>query len=48
MNTDTCQHDYEYSEESEPSKGLEYWTCSKCETTVVVSEYGDEIQEFPK
>jgi hypothetical protein len=29
-----CQHVWEYSEQSEPHKGHEYYTCRTCETTI--------------
>jgi len=41
----TCQHEWEYSDQSEPHNGIEYFACRRCETVAIAT--GDEIEFVP-
>lgn len=44
---DECTHDWEYSEQSEPHKGREYFTCRSCSTTAATDPRTGELIYLP-
>jgi len=42
---DDCDHEWEYSDQSEPHKGIEYFACRKCENVAIVR--GDVVELVP-
>jgi len=44
---DECAHDWEYSEQSEPHKGREYFTCRSCSTTAATDPATGELIYLP-
>ena len=42
---DDCDHEWEYSDQSEPHKGREYFACRKCENVAITD--GENTQIVP-
>jgi len=40
---DECAHEWEYSEQSEPHKGREYFACTKCDTVLATDPQTGEL-----
>ena len=41
----SCDHEWEYSDQSEPHKGREYFACRKCENVAITD--GESTQIVP-
>lgn len=41
----TCEHEWEYSDQSEPHNGREYFACRKCEVVAITD--GDDVKFVP-
>lgn len=42
---DDCDHEWEYSDQSEPHKGREYFACRKCENVAITD--GESMELVP-
>jgi len=42
-----CAHEWEYSEQSEPHKGRDYYTCRACEKTIGTNPDTGELIVLP-
>ena len=43
-----CAHEWEYSEQSEPHKGRDYYTCRTCEKTAITNPDTGELIVLPQ
>ena len=46
-NTAEHTHEWEYSDQSEPHKGREYYVCRECGTTLVTDPETGDLLELP-